>query len=209
MTTQELYTKYFLPRNLQEHMLRVAALAQILLNNWRGKAVNEETVITVCLIHDIAKPLTFIPEKQAKYGTTPEEIENVKKFQEFVSKRFGNREHEATLAICKAEGLSENVIHVMNEFRWEEMNKIFEIDNLQTLLVLYCDMRIGPEGILSMKERLNDIKSRYNEIKDYNLFYELGMRLEKMMQQNTSINLQEITDYELNVHIPTLLARKL
>jgi hypothetical protein len=40
------------------------------------------------------------------YGTSPEEIENIKKFQESITAKYGSEEHHATLAICKEEGLT-------------------------------------------------------------------------------------------------------
>ena len=63
MLIKDIYKKYLLPRNLQEHMLRVAALSEIILDDWKDGCADAHAITTTCLFHDIAKPLTFEAEK--------------------------------------------------------------------------------------------------------------------------------------------------
>lgn len=34
-------------------MLRVSACAKLIINNWKGKEINKESIIRVCLLHDM------------------------------------------------------------------------------------------------------------------------------------------------------------
>ena len=49
----KIYEKYGTPSNLQEHMLRAAALSNIICNSWKGPQINRERIVTVMLLHDM------------------------------------------------------------------------------------------------------------------------------------------------------------
>ena len=53
MNIIDLYNKYHLPENLQIHMLRVAACSNLVIENWRGKEIDKDAIIRVCLLHDM------------------------------------------------------------------------------------------------------------------------------------------------------------
>ena len=59
MTISSIYTQYNIHPNLQIHMLRVAALAKIIIDNWDGNPLNEKAIIQACLFHDAAKIIKF------------------------------------------------------------------------------------------------------------------------------------------------------
>ncbi|MFO0703986.1 MAG: HD domain-containing protein [Patescibacteria group bacterium] len=209
MKIADIYTKYLLPKNLQEHMFRVAAIATIITENWKGEDIPKEDVVNVCLFHDIAKPLTFTEEKQKMYGTSEEEIANIKKFKQIITAKYGSEEHHATLAICKEEGLNERAIGIMHEFEWKNMQKMFDTNNLPVQIVLYCDMRIGPNGILPLQERLKNIETRYGKGLDHEMFMRLGLQLEKVIQEKTKIELNLIQENDLETHFSTLQNRSI
>ena len=41
MNIIEIYNQYHLPKNLQMHMLRVAACTNLILDNWTGKPIDK------------------------------------------------------------------------------------------------------------------------------------------------------------------------
>lgn len=47
MNSIEIYKKYHLPENLQMHMLRVAACANLIIDNWIGEKIDKEAIIRV------------------------------------------------------------------------------------------------------------------------------------------------------------------
>jgi HD superfamily phosphodiesterase len=47
-----IYKKYYIPLNLQKHMLEVASVAEIICDNCK-EDLNKEEIIASCLIHDL------------------------------------------------------------------------------------------------------------------------------------------------------------
>lgn len=45
MNISEVYKKYMTPKNLQEHMLRVAALSKIVGDNWTGSTNDRKHIL--------------------------------------------------------------------------------------------------------------------------------------------------------------------
>ena len=54
MNVKQAYHKYKVPQNLQKHMLRVAAIAEIITSSWLGNNINKNTIILACLFHDVS-----------------------------------------------------------------------------------------------------------------------------------------------------------
>ena len=40
----EIYEKYYIPEQLQLHMLRVAACSKLITDNWEGKEIDKEAI---------------------------------------------------------------------------------------------------------------------------------------------------------------------
>lgn len=59
MKIAEIYQKYKVPPNLQEHMLRVAAMAEIIANSWPNNSLDREILLLACLTHDMGNILKF------------------------------------------------------------------------------------------------------------------------------------------------------
>ena len=48
----EIYEKYYIPKHLQLHMLRVAACAKLILDNWVGEEIDKKAILgyVYCMI---------------------------------------------------------------------------------------------------------------------------------------------------------------
>ena len=55
MLITDIYKKYHIPNQLQLHMLRVAACANLILDNWENKEINIKSILRVCLLYDMGK----------------------------------------------------------------------------------------------------------------------------------------------------------
>src|SRR5688572_19449645 len=97
MKIEEVYEKFQTPTLLRTHMKLVGALAKLICANWTGPEINKEDVINVAFLHDIAKPLTFDLEKQASYGMSPEQIDELAKLQELIRTKYSPVEHDAAV----------------------------------------------------------------------------------------------------------------
>jgi hypothetical protein len=179
----KIYEKYKIMPTLQEHQLRVAAVAKQICDNLTVP-VNEETVIKACLLHDMGNILKFdltkFPEFLEPEGATF--WEGVKK--EYIH-NFGNDEHDASIAIAKELPVSEEVLKNIDSIGFDkaEENKKGAIE---TQACAYSDMRVGPYGIISLEERLDDLRKRYQSRANYSL--------SKSMKRD-----QALRDIEINI----------
>ncbi len=214
MNIRQVYQKYLTPPNLQEHMLRVAALAELILNHWQGTKVDKKAVIQACLFHDIGKPMTFSSkgrsafgrdlDKQAQFGMSEREIANLKKLQKKLADKYGQDEHQATVGICREIGLSPAAVKIVDNLEWKYIPRLLRDSNLESLIPIYSDMRIGPKGILPLKVRLAELKARTNN-QAYKSNLKNGQIMEKAIKQNADLDLNLITNNQLNSCFKKLL----
>jgi len=87
-------------------MLRVAACSNLIIDNWNGLEIDKESIIRVCLLHDMGN-MVKIPEEESK----DEEILKVRK--KYFDK-YGINDHEINLEIGKQEGLTEKEITILD-----------------------------------------------------------------------------------------------
>ena len=162
-TVKEIYTQYQIPKSLQEHMLCVAGLASIIVDSWKGVDIDKKAIIEVCIFHDIAKPMKFVLSKQADFGMSEKDIEKLRILQEELKRKYGDDEHKATLGICKEIGFSPKMLSLLDNLEWEFTPRLLKTNDIESLIPIYCDMRIGPKGILPLKERIAELEKRTQE----------------------------------------------
>ena len=193
-----------IPKNLQEHMLRTAALAEIILENWSGSAIDKDAVIKACTIHDIAKPMNFNLTKQAQFGMSESEIEELRQLQNHIKTNFGDDEHKATVGIAKELRCDPVTVKFIDNLEWEYIPRLLEANDIGSLIPIYCDMRIGPNGILTLDVRLEELKNRVKG-DDYEDNVKNGRALEKLVIDNVRIDLNSLTDEQINERFDKLL----
>lgn len=204
MKVYQIYKDNMISRNLQEHMLRVAALAQIVLNDWIGEQVDKKAIVQVCLLHDIAKPMNFDLVKQAHFGMSQEEISNLKKLQPILKLKYGINEHKATVEMCRELGCVESALRILNNLEWIFLDRLIKDNDIESLITIYCDMRMGPFGILPVEERFKDLINR-RTLEGFNEIQKNGIVLEKLIKEKVTISLTSITDDQLNSKFEELL----
>lgn len=181
-------------------MLRVAALARIILDHWSGQKIDDQSVVTCAMYHDIAKPVNFDIEKQRQYVATEEEFNEVKRAINNMINTYGTEEHVAAIKIFQEIGNSEEAIRLINNLEWIYLPRLLNENDTPSLLVNYCDMRIGPKGILPIDIRFSDLKMRA-PFEGIDEIAKLTPKLESLIQSHTSIDLMAITDEQINSQI--------
>lgn len=197
MNIKNIYCKFQTPQNLQEHMLRVGALARILTDNWTGRKIDKQNIVKAALLHDIAKPLSFDLSKQAQFDISPKDIKSLAKLQNFLKKKFGNDEHTAMSKIVQELGLNQTIARIINNLEWRYIPQLIKNHDIETLIVIYCDMRIGPKGILSLNERIADLKTRSID-ENFEEHLKNSETIEQIIKKNVSIKIEDITDRQIN-----------
>jgi len=203
-TPREIYAEFRIMPNLQLHQLRVAAVAKLICGNLK-QPVNTNDVVLACLFHDMGNilksDLATFPEFLEPQGR--EYWENVK--TDFISK-YGTNAHEGNVAISRELLLPAEATRYIDGMSFSWMRKTAEGSSFEQKICEYADMRVGPYGVLPMRQRLAEARERYvaaNSGKPYyseDGFKELATfaeQIERQIFQHVSIRPGDITDEAL------------
>ena len=204
MNILRIYDKYHLPENLQMHMLRVAACSNLIIDNWNGPDIDKQAIIRVCLLHDMGN-MVKIPEDFSK----DEKFIKIRK--EYFDK-YGTNDHEINLEIGKQEGLTEKELTILDGKRSRKNEETLKSNSYERKICAYCDQRVAPNGVVSIKERLEDAKVRYknkplsvwsNEEKANHLI-DCSLGMEKQIMEHCILNSDDINDRTIKKYIEKL-----
>lgn len=204
MNIIEIYKKYHLPENLQMHMLRVAACSNLIIDNWTGAEIDNKAIIRVCLLHDMGN-IVKIPEDFSK---DQEFLKIRKKYFD----KYGTNDHEINLEIGKQEGLTEQELTILDGKRSRKNEETLKSNSYERKICAYCDQRVAPDGVVSIKERLEDAKVRYknkplsvwsNEEKANHLI-ECSLGIEKQIMKYCKLKPEDINDFSIKEYIEQL-----
>ena len=204
MNIIEIYKKYYLPENLQMHMLRVAASSNLIIDNWNGPKIDKEIIIRVSLLHDMGN-IVKIPEDFC-------DDENFIKLRSKYFRRYGTNDHELNLKIGQDEGLSEKEIEILDGKRSRKNEETLNSNSYERKICAYCDQRVAPSGVVGIMERLEDAKTRYkdkplsvwsNEEKA-NRMIQCSLDIEKQIFQYCTLKPEDINDKSIENYIEKL-----
>lgn len=203
MNIIEIYNQYYLPENLQMHMLRVAACTNLILDNWTGKPIDRKAITRVSLLHDMGN-MVKIPEE----GQDREFIVIRRKY----FKEYGTNDHEINMLIGKNLGLTNKELEILDGKRSRKNEQTAKSDNYEIKICAYCDQRVAPDGVVSLKERLEDAKIRYkdkplsvwsNEEKA-NQLIKLALEIEKQVMRYCKLKPEDINNQSIQTYIDRL-----
>lgn len=204
MNILRIYNKYHLPGNLQMHMLRVAACSNLIIDNWNGPDIDKQAIIRVCLLHDMGN-MVKIQENESK------DVEFLKIRKKYFDK-YGTNDHEINLEIGKQEGLTEKELTILDGKRSRKNEETLKSNSYERKICAYCDQRVAPDGVVSIKERLEDAKVRYknkplsvwsNEEKANHLI-DCSLGIEKQIMEHCILNPDDINDRTIKKYIEKL-----
>ncbi len=203
MNILKIYNQYHLPENLQMHMLRVAACTNLILDNWMGKTIDRKAITRVSLLHDMGN-MVKIPEE----GQDREFIVIRRKYFE----EYGTNDHEINMVIGKNQGLNNKELEILDGKRSRKNEQTAKSDNYEIKICAYCDQRVAPDGVVSLKERLEDAKIRYkdkplsvwsNEEKA-NQLIKWALEIEKQVMECCRLKPEDINNQSIQTYIDRL-----
>jgi hypothetical protein len=159
MKITEIYKRYDIMPILQLHQLRVAAVAKQVCESLEVK-VDSNTVITACLLHDMGNIIKFDLSLFPQY-LEPEGFEYWDKVRNQFIDTYGTDEHKASIAIAKELGMKQPVLDCIEAIDFGKAVENVERKELEPKICDNADMRVGPHGILSVDERLEEGAKRY------------------------------------------------
>lgn len=186
---------------LQMHQLRVAAVGTLLAKAIPGTDARD--VILTCLFHDmgniIKSQLDVFPE-----FLEPEGLEYWQKVKEEYIQKFGDNEHDASVAIARELDLPARVVHMINTIGFSSISDVARTGSMEMRICEYSDMRVGPHGIISLTDRIDDLKRRYSPGWSREMFAERERsfnekafqlaEMEKQLFKDIKINPEDIND---------------
>ncbi len=202
-TVQEIYTQYRLPAGLHLHQLRVASVAKLLCGSFPAVLAVDD-VLKACLFHDMGNIIKFdtdTPGYGPLWGSEP--MEYWKKVKQEYIDMYGPSEHKATVEIVKELGLSESVSHYIESIGFQNLESTRDSDSYELKICEYADLRVGPFGVLSLRDRIEDMRMRYqgrhhaDMPEDAQKFEELtqaAFAVEKQIFDKTSLKPSDIND---------------
>jgi hypothetical protein len=207
-TLPSIYSQYKIMPSLQKHQLRVAAVAKAVCGSVSAPLDSRGIIIT-CLFHDMGNIIKFDLDYFPDF-LAPEGLRYWQEVKDEFIEKYGNEEHLATEKICREIGLPEKQLGYLSVVGFSKVGKVVAEDSLENKICCYSDQRVGPYGVLSIEERLEEGKRRYNGTKHKALvsgrFEELARLLKKLESQifaqasngPDSISNESITDDVLN-----------
>lgn len=193
----EIYQKYKIMPILASHQIKVAAVALAICESLEEK-VDEDSVVLACLFHDmgniIKSNLDYFSEENISNKEYWKEVK-----REYIE-RYGNEEHKATYEIAKELNLSEKVINIIKTIDSKDIVELKDSLNLEDKLCIYCDNRVAPFNVVSIEDRNEEIKKRYekhpnNFNGDKRDFFMKNLReIEKQIFSKSKIKPEDLND---------------
>jgi len=198
MTITEIYEKFTIPPNLQEHMLTVAEVSRFIVDHWTGPELDSERVIKAALLHDLGNIVKFDFDKYHHFlGEVLKREDYWKKIQREIIDQYGDDDHKVTEMMLKKIGVDNSITSVILIKSFANSAELATSPNWYPRILLYSDMRVMPHGVTSFEERLKYFESRPAYHGNKSLFENLSNAardIESQIQNNISVPVSKITD---------------
>lgn len=158
-TAQEIYAAYRIMPGLQLHQLRVTAVGKTLCDHC-SDPLDVSSVVLACLFHDMGNIIKS-DLKTFPGFSEPEGIEHWSRIKDEYLATYGTDEHHATIEIAGEIGLPQRAIALIEGTGFSKLETTRDSDSYERKIVEYADQRVGPYGILSLDERIEESAKRY------------------------------------------------
>ncbi|MDE2031234.1 MAG: HD domain-containing protein [Patescibacteria group bacterium] len=194
----DIYKKYRIMNNLQQHQLRVAAVAQLICDSI-SVSVDKESIIVGCLLHDMGNIIKFNLNYFPEFNK-PEGLEYWQKVKDEYIEKYGQHEHHATIEITRELDCNDYIRQLINVIDADYIAGNSKKMNLDEKIMVYVDNRVSPHGIVSLYERSDEAQTRYRnhpnkiEKEKYNNFISNLELFEKDIFSHSNIKPEDITN---------------
>lgn len=200
MKISEIYQKYQIPPHLQLHMYRVSAVAWTICDNF-DEELDKINIVAADLLHDMGNIIKFDLKLFPEF-LEPEGYDYWERVQKDYIARYGYDEHEATRIIANEVSTAPRIQELLNSVGSSKTSLIIKSKDKAKWIANYSDYRVYPHGVVSLKRRLEDGRKRYVNNTRLNSvsmkksieIEKFSYELEELIQKETSIDLNSITD---------------
>lgn len=207
MTVLDIYRRYDIPGNLEKHMLRVAAVSRILTDHWHHSDMDQDAVVTACLLHDMANIIKFRFDRPPLFREEASEQDYWRQVRERMVRLYGDNVHHATLTICREIGIGSEPYRIISEMDWRNVPAILAHRDYPSAIAVYSDMRVGPHGVMSLSDRIGNLQSR-NPDHDLSDIPSSAVQLETTLRSFIAIDPSHIDDTKIAPYVDSLSLRE-
>jgi len=198
MKIKDIYKKFKIIPNLKDHMITVTKFGLVLEKHWKGEELDWNKLKIISLLHDLGNIVKFDLDKFPQFlGKESKRIDYWKKIQAQIIEKYGKDDHKATKKMLEEIKVDKFIINTILEKSFGNSIKIASSDNWYLKILSYCDARVMPQGIVTLNERIQDVKARMPKYSQRNDFPELILavkNIEKQIQENVDIFVEEINN---------------
>jgi len=209
MQIREIYKKFYIPPNLEEHMFRVCEIVSFIEIHWTGEEVDWNLAKKLALLHDLANVVKFDLDKHPEFLEDEQQnVEYWKGIQRQIVEKYGDNDDEATKKMLLEIGIDQEVIEIIWNKRFGNSVATKDSNNWPLKIMYYADLRTLPLGIGTLEERIADVRERmpkYTIRPDFEDLVSACREIEIQIQQNMNISVSEINNNSVKVDSGYLL----
>jgi hypothetical protein len=208
MLITDIYLKYNIPPNLQEHMKRVFGFVCFLEKHWVGKYIDWEMVKKLALVHDLGNIVKFDFDKFPDLlGDEKVNVKHWKEIQKQTIEKYGSDDHEATIKMLHDIGFTDKECLILSAKSFGNSINVAKLNNWPLKILYYADLRVLPSGVGTLEERIKDIKTRmpkYSTRPDFDELLKSCRNVESQIQKGLSVFVNKITNNSIDPYINLL-----
>ncbi len=196
MTTQDVYLQFGTPKNLQQHMLTVTALICSVRDHWVGEKIDWDHLVAAGLLHDLGNVIKFDLDRfPALLGDELSRIDFWREEQKKLINKYGNDDHTATGKMLDELGVKPEIKDTILTKSFGNIIQSSKSANWLPKILQYCDLRTAPNGLMTLDERVGDIKERLDKYagrSDFPEMIEAAKSIETEIAKSVDADLDEI-----------------
>lgn len=205
MNIMEIYKKYELPEVLQMHMLRVAACCMLILDNWNSNIkVDNDSLVRIALLHDMGNMA-----KMSEDQVTNQRFAKIR--EEYINK-YGMDDHKINMIIGKQEGLTDEELNILDRKQLRRNKEIKNSDDYTLKICAYCDQRVSPYGVDSVRGRLEELQERHKNKPNGSMhnpevakeLIQYALEIEEQVISQCTLNKSEVNDKSIAPYVEKL-----
>jgi hypothetical protein len=198
MKISQVYERFDVPPNLQEHMFRVAKMCLFISDHWKGINLDKKLIVKGALLHDLGNIVKFNFGKYLKLlDKELPRIDHWKNIQKKTIEKYGSDDHEVTIKMLEEINTSQKLKDIVSTKSFSSSLETEESDNWELKILYYADLRSGTFGVLPLKERLDEALPRLKKYKDLGNLDDLITAcedIEKQIQANLDTEVLKIKE---------------
>lgn len=196
MITKDIYKLFDIPPNLQDHLIAVAKISNLIAIHWQDKNIHISDLIKISLLHDLGNIVKFNFEK-----FPIDNIDYWKQKQKEIIEKYGDNDHDVTKKMLEEINIDIKLIQIILNKSFDNSINISKSSDWMSKILLYADLRVLPNGVGTLQQRLDDVKNRMDKYKnrpDLLDLFSACFEIEKQIQSKINLNVDTINQELIN-----------